>query len=235
MSVIVDLILILIIAISVFEGYKRGLIGSIAGTLSIIVAVSGAFLFLTPTAKFIDEKYVNSYVSEKTASTINVDFEQINQNELLEKVESQKDKILDVAEKFGIKRSDAESVIKKAKEKTDKTEIMTTMTAPMADKISRLLAFAVLFVGLSIVLKIIIIIVNSILKLPILKETNRLLGLALGGIKGILIVGIISLIILNLIPRIQSIPGVNIQFGDIINSKIVQLFKGIKVSQLFNL
>ena len=44
MKLIIDVVLLAIIALSTWGGYKRGLVGGIAGVLAIIVAVFGGTL-----------------------------------------------------------------------------------------------------------------------------------------------------------------------------------------------
>ncbi len=74
MNIILDIILLVIVALSIWYGYKRGLIGSILSILAIIVAlIAGSSLSANYAFEAVPvlEPFLNGYVdSQKTRDTV---------------------------------------------------------------------------------------------------------------------------------------------------------------------
>ena len=74
MNIILDLILLLIVALCIWDGYKRGLIGGIAGIFAIIIALlAGSSLSDRYAVEAVPvlEPFVNGYIdSQKIRSTV---------------------------------------------------------------------------------------------------------------------------------------------------------------------
>ena len=68
-------------------------------------------------------------------------------------------------------------------------------TDSTADSIANVLAFAVLFVFYLIAMRLLTILVDRFCKLPVLKKANRLLGLALGLLVGLLYAQLLSILL----------------------------------------
>ena len=56
MAIIIDLIIVAILALSIFLGYKKGLAKNIIKIISFLVAIIIAILFFKPVSNFIIEK-----------------------------------------------------------------------------------------------------------------------------------------------------------------------------------
>lgn len=236
MAIIADIILILIIASSIYQGYRQGLIKSLAGVASMAVAILGAIIFLSPMANYINTNHVAPFITEKIMVSTDVNFDNMSDEEFANKItESSKD-LKELAVKFGVKAEDVDKLVEAAKNPEGaKSEAVNKMTEPISMKVSKFIAFAVLYIGLSILVRIALIFLNNIFKMPLLKGANKLLGAGIGGIEGIIIVFVISLIAYNLLPKIMAIPDVNLPLQFISDSYIVNLLGKINVLQLIGL
>ena len=74
MNIILDLLLLLIVALCIWDGYKRGLIGGIAGIFAIIIALlAGSSLSDNYASEAVPvlEPFVDGYIdSQKTRSAV---------------------------------------------------------------------------------------------------------------------------------------------------------------------
>lgn len=74
MKAVIDIVLLIIIALCTWDGYKRGLVGGIAGILAIVIALFGGSLLSTTYATEVVpalEPFVNGYMdSEKNRDDI---------------------------------------------------------------------------------------------------------------------------------------------------------------------
>jgi uncharacterized membrane protein required for colicin V production len=73
MSIIVDLAIVVIIALSIFIGYKRGLIKCAVNVLSFLIAIIVVVVFTKPiTNVIVDNTTIDNKIKESIASTINI-------------------------------------------------------------------------------------------------------------------------------------------------------------------
>ena len=74
MKIIIDILLLVIIALCTWNGYKRGLVGGVAGILAIIIALFGASLLSSAYAHEVVpalEPFVDGYIdSQKTRDEV---------------------------------------------------------------------------------------------------------------------------------------------------------------------
>lgn len=165
MGIIIDIILIGIILLSAFLGYKKGLVKLGAKLFAGIVAIIVTIIIYKPVSGIIinntgiDEKIENAII-ENTTNVINEN-EQM-QNSITEKVEN------------NILPEQAENIAK---------NVVYVVTA------------LVLFIFVKIVLSIVISLIDFVAKLPILKQFNEIGGIIYGIVRGALIVCVCVLLI----------------------------------------
>ena len=74
MKIIIDILLLVIIALCTWNGYKRGLVGGVAGILAIIIALFGGSLLSSAYAHEVVpalEPFVDGYIdSQKTRDAV---------------------------------------------------------------------------------------------------------------------------------------------------------------------
>lgn len=164
MGIIIDIILIAILLLSAFSGYKKGLVklgaklfaGIIAIIITIIIykPVSGAIINNTQ----IDEK-IQDVILQNTTNIINEN--------------SQTTNIITNQVKNEILPNEAENIAKNA------VYILTAI---------------VLFIIVKIILSIVISLMDFVANLPILKQFNEVGGIVYGVLRGILIICICILL-----------------------------------------
>ena len=175
MSVLIDLVVIGIIAICIFSGYKKGLIGVLFTILSFQIALIIAFVLYKPISNAI---IANTQIDE----TI--------QNAIMEKVLKNKTEENITPEQAN---NTSQIVIDYINSYTN--EIKNTGTEIVAKNLAETTIGIVVFILLLIISRIILYffkaIFNIIAKIPIIKQVNKLGGIVYGVIKGLLIIYII--------------------------------------------
>ncbi len=165
MGIIIDLILIAIVLLSAFLGYKKGLVklgaklfaGIIAIVLTLILyrPVSGAIIKNTP----IVEKIKNVVIENSS------NFENQDKDKVSTQITNQV-----------------------------KNEILPAEAENIAKSIVYAVTSIVLFLVIKIILSIVISLIDEIARLPILKQFNEVGGLVYGLARGMLIVCVIILL-----------------------------------------
>ena len=193
---IIDVIVILVIAISVFLGYKKGFVKTVISLVSFFVAIGLALIFYKQFAVILtenttiddwiiehvalnyeektEENKENALVSEN--SDIN-EKEQIetNINEEKEDNEQEKLNILDFLPENMLSNSDFEEI----KEQT-KLEI----AYKVSELIMNLLSLIIIYIVVKVTLVIASYVLNGIMRIPVLKQLNEILGMIIGAVLG---------------------------------------------------
>lgn len=157
---IVDVILILVLAFSVFLGYKKGFVKVAVKLATFLLAIVLSFLLQSSVAKFIGEE-----IGLKNTISITV------QSKLTSLTENKEEGI-----KTDIKMLEktVDEINNAAEDK--KAEIIKTWSDNIANFVLKGISFIVIFLTVSILMGIIGLILNSVVKLPVLKTLNGLLG-----------------------------------------------------------
>ena len=200
MSLLIDVIVIAAFAGCLIRGIKKGFIKSIIGIVIVIAAIIGSVQFSPALGNTLNDKFVHkSVVSAAKDSIPNVDIDALI-NEMPPAFKKSLDRFRtdpeDVKELF--ENSDVEET-----DDQKRTRIAEKMASPLSKAISRALAFLIIFVVLYLVLFIISIIVCAVVKLPLLRTADKLLGALLGGVSGILLAWGVSLAICALLPHLS--------------------------------
>lgn len=193
---IADLIVIALILFAIFRGYKRGFIRTGFGILSFFIAILITFMFYKPVMGLIKEKTgFETWLSEYLYSmNIEENNESGDASATIESEESYINNLPQVViDMIGI-----EEIKENAK---------VTIIEKIVDFAVKLLAIIIVYILAKIILSIAVLVLDSIAKLPVLKQFNELLGLVLGGILGLIQVYTICAII-TLIGSIPSMTGV---------------------------
>ena len=164
MGVIIDIILIAIVLLSAFLGYKKGLVKLGAKLFAGIIAIILTIIVYKPVSGIIIK---NTSIDEKIKDTI----VQNTTNVIDEKTQIEND-ITNQLEN-NILPKQAENIAK---------NVVYAITA------------VVLFIVVKIILSIVISLMDSIANLPLLKQFNEVGGIAYGIVRGLLIAGICILI-----------------------------------------
>ena len=174
MSLIIDLIIVAIILLFTFLGYKRGLIKVAIKLCTFIIAIIVAFVLYKPISNVVIE---NTGIDESIETAIT--------NRILPEGAS-------VDEEVELS-NDLPSVILKNGENT-----VQSIATSFSNTIIEAICFFIIFIAVKIILKFITALADLIAKLPILKQFNALGGTIYGVLEGLFLVfvgfAIISLI-----------------------------------------
>lgn len=192
---LVDLIIIGIIALCIFLGFKRGLIGVAFKFISLIIAIVLALLLHGPVSNFIIN---NTTIDEKIEEVIskNVDFSKY-ENKSIDEISNENNNIPDVLFKQ-FKDSIQESI------DSAKGNVQQAIVKKLSNSIINITIILILFILIKIILAIINLMADIISKLPVINQFNKLGGVIYGLIEGFLIIYILMAICLIIAPLIQA-------------------------------
>lgn len=204
LPMVVDGIIILAFVACIFDGYKRGFVKMLLSLVAVSISMLLANVLSGPVAQWANEAFVAESVSGYVDNYIDGVLEKngISSDELaLEYLDGAQEQIIEalpeevtaVLESYDISVDEifegisAEDTLKTASKKiTDK--IQDSVVIPVLE----IIAFLLVYIICSLILSIIINVISTMFKLPVIKDVNRSLGAALGTIKGLIVIGVIS-------------------------------------------
>jgi len=172
LAIIIDLIIVAIIALCTFIGYKQGLIKVAVKLVATIIAIIIALMLYKPVSTLIID---NTSIDEQIQTSITnklIPEDAPETEETLINTESLPDLIV----------SSSENTVKSI------SEIIST-------KLIELIVIVILYLVVKIVLKFITLLADLIAKLPVLNQVNKLGGTIYGVLKGLILVFAIFAII----------------------------------------
>lgn len=172
---ILDLIIILVIALFTFIGYKQGLVKTAIKILSFFIALVVSIMFYKTVANIIIN---NTNIDEKIESIV------------VSKVVSE-----DYKQKFEILPN---SLVQSGE------DAVNSMATTVTEKSIGIAVLIGLFFILKIALKFVTILTDLITKLPIIKQFDKTGGLIYGLAKGIVIVTVIFAVVYLISPMISK-------------------------------
>lgn len=206
-----DLIVILIIALAAFLGYKKGFIKTSFRLASFIVAIILSMILYKPVAAYIKE---NTGVSDWIVSTITK--EKIVEDET---INDEEDNLIEeerMENKEEIKNEDNEienfltTLPENVKEYIDADETINNakeqIAIKIADTIINIMSMIIIYLVAKLILMIVCFILDGIMQIPVLKQINEVAGLGLGIILGIIQVYTI-LAVITFLASITEMPG----------------------------
>lgn len=164
---ILDLVLITIIALSTFLGYRKGFINLSVKLLAFIIAIVATFILITPlTNLVINVTSVDETIENTIIENVNEVIDVNTDNEIMQElIESATNGLLPKkAEEISI------SVIKVA-------------------------VGIIIFVGVRVGLGFVTFLANLVAKIPVIKEINKAGGVIYGLVRGVLIIYLAMLLI----------------------------------------
>ena len=195
MGIVIDIIVILFILLSVFLGYKKGLVALGIHLVAFIVALVVAFVLYRPIGALV---ITNTNIDESLQETIETKLEEVVNTENGETSEI--------------------SLIGEIK-----TETLSETAKTLSVNIIYGVTIIALFIILRIALVFITAIANWIAKLPILKQVNKTGGILYGLLRGLLIVYLI-LLVMNLIISLNPQSGINQAISETYLTKLMMQY-----------
>lgn len=193
---VIDIIVILIILISVFLGYKKGFVRTAVSLLSFFVAIGLALLFYKPLAIILTE---NTTIDDWIIMNITSNHDD-NEN-LTESSETDEsgdvpmfiEEASNLTEEketnnLGLVISMLENLPATITDKLSLEEIKSDTKQEIAYKVSELimnlLSLIIIYIVVKVTLIIAAFILDGIMKFPILKQLNEILGMGIGAVIG---------------------------------------------------
>lgn len=168
MGIIVDLIIIAVVLLFIFLGYKKGLTGSLIKLLSFIIAIVVAFVLYKPVANAVVE---NTVIDDNIRTTLSATLGVENKTENTE--ENVPSTIMD-------------NINKEIENATD--EVKANVIDHTTITIVNIGSGIVIFLAIRVILVLISLFAKILTDLPVIKQVDKLGGLAYGAIEGIVIV-----------------------------------------------
>jgi len=199
-STMLDFVIVAILALSIFLGVRRGLIRSVVSLVGSIVALVLSLAFSAGLGGYIDANYVNApmrewVIDQLTASAEKVSATDIDFDDLLE---NRPEFFLETCDFLGVNVDEIDASYESMKAEgveQAKSAIITRMVDPLSSVISRVLAFAVIFIASMLAIVIITLFSRFLNNVPVLRKMDKTGGGILGAVTGLLICFIVVAII----------------------------------------
>ena len=201
MGIIIDIILIALMAVSIFLGYKKGLVKVAVKLCAFLIAVIVTLVFYRPVSNLI---ITNTEIDEKIENVIIEN----GTKKLEEANEEEKNNLLENMQAY-VGNAIAET----------QNEIVQSVADELSVKLINIAVIVGLFIITRLVLILLVFISDIITSLPIIKQFNELGGVIYGIIRGLAVIYAI-LAIVFFIDSVSSNDGI----VTLINSSIVTKF-----------
>ena len=168
MGIIVDLIIIAVVLLFIFLGYKKGLTGSLIKLLSFIIAIVVALVLYKPVANaVIENTVIDDNIRTTLSATLGVEDKTENTEE-------------------NVPSTIMNNINKEIENATD--EVKANVIDQTTITIVNIGSGIVIFLAVRVILVIISLFAKILTDLPVIKQVDKLGGLAYGAIEGIVIV-----------------------------------------------
>jgi len=170
MGIILDIIIIAIMAISIFIGYKKGLVRVAVKLCAFLIAIIVTLVFFKPVSNIIIN---NTQIDEKIESVIIEN----GTKELEESNEEEKNNFLE----------NMQSYVDNTVTQTQ-NEIVENAAKQISGKLINILVIVGLFIATRLVLIVLVLISDLITSIPIIKQFNQLGGVLYGILRGLVLI-----------------------------------------------
>lgn len=170
MGIVVDLIIVAVMLLFIFLGYKKGLTGSLIKLLSFVIAIVLAVILYKPVGNVVIE---NTTIDDNIRTSLNETFG-VQENKQEEKNEE------------NVPSSIMNNINKEIENATD--EVKTNVIDETTKTVVYVGSAIVIFLAVKVVLLIVSLFTSQITKFPIIRQVDKIGGLAYGAIEGVVIV-----------------------------------------------
>ncbi len=196
MFLALDIIVVVIFAATVINCMRRGFILSAMDLLKSILAVGAAYIFAPALADFFKDAFLNDAITAPVRNRLDVMLSETAGKFNIEKLFSDKPgEFVDILSRYGVDIEDfSDSWGSISQASADQVaQLAQDITASVVNTVSYILAFVALLVAALIVLTVVIVILSAVVKLPIIKGADRLLGTVFGVVSGFVLAFALSL------------------------------------------
>ena len=187
MGIVIDIIVILLIALSVFLGYRKGLIALAVKLFAVIIALIATLILYKPISALI----IN-----------NTNLDENIQNVIMEKANNQEE-TNDTSSNKETANTNSKNETTQATESQEGNIVEQSLEEKILPEVARELSINIINIGVIIILYFVIkialhfitAIANIVAKIPIIKQFNKIGGIIYGLLRGLLLIYVILLII----------------------------------------
>ena len=200
MNIVLDVIILGIIIFCVYSGYRKGLIKTVMGIASFIIAFIMALRFSPPLSDFMYSKWIQPNLVSGLSKRIDDILGNVSLDRMVDDP-ARPDAFTNLIKDYGAGIPDVKEWITGG---ASSENLAANLVEPVAKGISGFIAFAAVLIVSIILIKIIAAIINGIVKLPVLNFANKAAGAAAGGIYGIVLSYIAVILIYYVLPYLAA-------------------------------
>lgn len=233
MNFVFDLILAVIMIAIIFSSYKKGFVASVLSLASVVISSVCAWIFHYPLAEYISTNFISSPIinglnSKISSFSADGDLDKM----LLEMPEGLKKFLSDVGADPETIREGFESA------GISSGEYIQSIATDLGSSLSHAFSVGIALLAIYIVVYTVCIIasfaINSIFKLPILKQANKLLSLCFGIAGALLFAWLFSQCSVRLFDGLMVLDPVNFDPSVLKSSFLINFFYNINPYTIFS-
>ncbi len=211
MKILLDILLVAVIALSLWLGIKKGFIKTVIGLVGMLLVFVLAWRLSVPFGGYIDTKLVNPSLRSSAASSISekigVELQEGDKEAQLEAFEGEiseysKNNEGNLFSVFGVSSQELKSITDGASEGI--VNSIFSLVDRASAGISRIVATVILLIVGAVALWLIKLLVTPLLKMIRLKRLDSVLGGVLGALRGIVIVLLLAFLLRVTAPLIEE-------------------------------
>lgn len=208
MNAVLDIIIVIIAALTIYFAYKRGFIRTVLSASSFLIAIVLTVLLLSPVKNALMQSSLADDVRARVKTEINgiIESQGVKNVEDLADKDSKVGEFTAILDKIGLSKDDLKVKLNEWKAENDvqdslKEKLIDYISAPVTDAIVTVAAIVLIFFGSLILLKITAYILDKVCKLPIIKTANKLLGVAMGVVLALVRIYLFVILVKMLLPN----------------------------------
>lgn len=223
MNIAIDVILVGIVLVFAFIGYKRGFFATVMKLVAFVLAQIGAYFFYYIPSDIMYDRWLLPGITSMIEKAI---LSEGRGKTLAELFSLRNESFLGILDRF----SSAETVegFYNSSPEQSVSELSRFMAEPLARSISDVLGFLAVFIILLILLILLGLLINKLCDLPVLKTANAALGTALGILTGLCLAWILAAVLGAVLPLLCS------AYPDIFGTDIIEKTMILKLFYEFN-
>jgi len=223
-SLLLDAIILFSVICIVWSAARRGFVRAFMNLLSTVASFIVAYVYTPTLAAIIDEKLILSPITGDIHATLRS--MSLNPNTMLFDLDKLADDVpaplVNMLDRYNV---DLNEFIDKIRGLVDCPEetvygFAEEIATPVSSVISAALAFIIILLGASIVLKLITELLDYIFMLPALKSANTVLGVIFGVIEGAAVACVLAMALSNLVQIMGAIDP-NLFGADVLDNTLI--------------
>lgn len=217
MNIALDFLVIVIVAVFAFFGFKKGIMKTIVSIVGTFIASLLTMLLSNPIAEAIYYGLFDDVIVEKAYDASKL-FKQSGEGQLIDKILQTMPKFVgNSLPGFGISQKSLSAAAAAGAEKVEE------LLRPIVISFISLIVSVILFILISVIIKFISRFINDRIDDSYIGTVNRFFGAVIGIIEGFVLILVIAFVIRIAVPHLKTVPDI------ISNESISQstVFKGI--------